>query len=249
MDRILAAFIFFTRLPFWKIKEITKDNYNHVVAYWPLVGWFTGGISFCTLWITAHFVPPSVAIIITLLVRICITGGLHEDGLADFCDGFGGQVNRERTLAIMKDSMIGSYGVMGLIFYFLLSYTVLSTLPVELAALSLLIGDPYAKGVSSMIINRLPYARKAEEAKNKALYSPMTAKEVALAITCGGLPLFLLPHPLYLGALLLPILTWYGLTHWIKKRLQGYTGDCCGALTLLCELSFHLSIIILWTLF
>lgn len=67
----------------------------------------------------------------------------------------------------MKDSHIGSYGVIGLICYFGLYYLLLSNLPVELAGCAILAGDPYSKGIAGMIINRLPYARKEEEAKVK----------------------------------------------------------------------------------
>ena len=117
---ILAAFIFFTRLPFWKIREVPAKCFKHVVPYWPLTGWLTGGIMAGTLWLTGQILPVSLAWIIAIIVRLFVTGCLHEDGLADFLDGFGGGTTRERTLAIMKDSHIGSYGVIGLIFYFLL---------------------------------------------------------------------------------------------------------------------------------
>ena len=62
--------------------------------------------------------PPLAAVAIALSGRLLLTGALHEDGLADFCDGFGGGYTKERILAIMKDSHIGTYGVIGLIIYF-----------------------------------------------------------------------------------------------------------------------------------
>lgn len=120
MNNILASFIFFTRLPFWKIKEVPAECFKHVVPYWPLTGWLTGGLMAGALWLSGQILPVSIAWIIAVIVRLLVTGCLHEDGLADFMDGFGGGTTRERTLAIMKDSHIGSYGVIGLIFYFLL---------------------------------------------------------------------------------------------------------------------------------
>ncbi|MEG2067074.1 MAG: adenosylcobinamide-GDP ribazoletransferase, partial [Tannerellaceae bacterium] len=123
----------------------------------------------------------------------------------------------------------------------------LHSLPIELIGCALLAGDPYAKGVSAMIINRLPYARTAEEAKNKTVYSRMTAGEYVFSITCGMAPLLWLPKPIYLWAALAPVITWYLLTSLMKRKLQGYTGDCCGATFLLCELSFYLAIVILHT--
>ena len=128
---LLAACIFFTRLPFWRIAQVPADSFKHVVPYWPLVGWLTGGIMAATLWLAAQVLPVSLAWMAAVLVRLLLTGCLHEDGLADCCDGFGGGTTREQTLAIMKDSHIGTYGVVGLVVYFLL-LTQLAQLPVGL---------------------------------------------------------------------------------------------------------------------
>lgn len=245
---LLAAFIFFTRLPFWRISEVPAECFKHVVPYWPLVGWLTGGISATVLWCCGQVMPLSTAWIIALISRLLVTGCLHEDGLADFFDGFGGGTSRERILAIMKDSHIGSYGVIGLIGYFALYYTLLSSLPLTVAGAAMLAGDPFSKGVSAMIINRLPYARKEEEAKNKTVYSRMTATEYLICLIPACLSLYWLPDTVYAGAALFPIVVWYLLTSLMKHKIQGYTGDCCGALFLLCELSFMLGIVIIHTL-
>ncbi|WP_102407980.1 adenosylcobinamide-GDP ribazoletransferase [Parabacteroides bouchesdurhonensis] len=248
MLRGLAAFIFFTRLPFWKLAEVPAQYFKNIVTYWALVGWFTAGISVLVLYASSLLFSASIAVLLAMVSRLLITGCLHEDGLADFFDGFGGGTNRERILAIMKDSFIGSYGVIGLIFYFGLYYALLSSLPIELAGCAILAGDPYSKGVSSMIINRLPYARKEEEAKNKTIYSRMSGTECALCITCSLLPLFWLPAPTYLFAAIFPIITWYLLTSLMNKKIQGYTGDCCGATFLLCELSFYLGVVVIYNI-
>ena len=69
-----------------------------------------------TLWVGSHHLPYLVAVLLAVVVRLLVTGALHEDGLADFLDGFGGGGHdRERILTIMKDSHIGTYGVLGLI--------------------------------------------------------------------------------------------------------------------------------------
>lgn len=245
MYRVLAALIFFTRLPFWRLAEVPAEYFKNVVSYWALSGWLTAGLSVLVLYASSLILPASVALLLAMTTRLLITGCLHEDGLADFFDGFGGGTSRERVLAIMKDSHIGSYGVIGLIFYFGLFYALLSGLPIELVGCALLAGDPFSKGVASMMINRLPYARKEEEAKSKTVYSRMTGKEYIASFACALLPLLWLPRPTYLFASLLPVLTWFCLTSFMKKKIQGYTGDCCGATFLLCELSFYLGIVII----
>lgn len=248
MLKILAAFIFFTRLPFWRLGEVPAACFKNLVAYWAMVGWLTSGVAVFVLYAASLVLPAGVALLMAMLARLLVTGCLHEDGLADFFDGFGGGATRERILSIMKDSHIGSYGVVGLIFYFGLFYALLSSLPVELAGTLILAADPFCKGVSAQIINRLPYARKEEEAKNKTIYSRMTAGEYALTAACSLIPLLWLPKPAYFCAAIAPVLVWYLLTSLMKKKLQGYTGDCCGATFLLCELSFYLVAVAVYTL-
>lgn len=242
---LLATFIFFTRLPFWKIREVPEACFKHVVPYWPFVGWLTGGIMAGTLWLAMQAFPYPVAILFALIVRLLVTGALHEDGLADFFDGFGGGTSRQRILAIMKDSHIGSYGVIALLIYFLLIWSLLISLSGALGCLVLLVGDPFAKFVSSQIINVLPYARKEEESKAKVIYTRMSLREGAGGIIAGTLPLFLfLPFPFWI-AVAFPAATFAGLYLFMKRKLEGYSGDCCGATFLLCELSFYAGIVLI----
>ena len=120
MLRILAAFIFFTRLPFWRLAEVPSEYFKNVVSRWALVGWLTAGLSVIVLYTASLILPASVAVLLAIVTRLLITGCLHEDGLADFFDGFGGGTSCERILSIMKDSHIGSYGVIGVILAVLL---------------------------------------------------------------------------------------------------------------------------------
>ena len=178
MNNVLAAFIMLTRLPFWKIKEVPAECFKHVVPYWPLVGWLTGGVMAAVLWLAGQIMPMSLAWILALIARLLVTGCLHEDGLADFLDGFGGGTTRERTLAIMKDSHIGSYGVIGLTCYFLLLLQ-LHHLPLELLCILVLCGDCWSKFCASQIVNYLPYARKEEESKKQGRLQPHEPARVA----------------------------------------------------------------------
>ena len=243
-DRIWAAFIFFTRLPFWRLHQPPQASYKTVVEHWPLAGWLTGGVMAATLYVGSMYLPYIVAVLLAIIVRLLVTGALHEDGLADFLDGFGGGGHdRERILAIMKDSHIGTYGVLGLILYELLLAACLFSLPLTLAALTILAADPYAKMVTAQLILMMPYARKEEEAKNKTVYRKMDWKAgISLAIQ-GLLPMGLFLW--YTGLaweliIFLPCLTMYFLYLLIWNRLRGYTGDCCGAVCLLVELTVYL---------
>lgn len=245
--RIAAVLIFFTRIPVWKIAQVPPGYYKNVVSGWPLAGWLTGGVTAGVLYLSSLVFPLHIAVLLAIISRLLITGCLHEDGLADFFDGFGGGATKERILEIMKDSHIGSYGVIGLILYFLLYFTLLSSLPVHMACFIILAGDPFCKAVSSMIINRLPYARSEIESKAKVIYSRMTLPEYTVVAGCGLLPLYWLPEFKYITATLPVIITWYLLTSFMKKKIHGYTGDCCGATVLLCEITFYLGAVLLYS--
>lgn len=249
MKNIAAALIFFTRLPFWRLKifHVPSQYFSHVINYWAIVGWLTAGVMSVTLWVSAQVLPFSIAVIIALISRLLITGALHEDGLADFFDGFGGSNKKERVLAIMKDSHIGTYGVVGLIFYFLLIYSLLVSMNLHLACITILVADPLCKFISSQITRFLSYARTEETSKAKTVYKKTTKQALVLSTIFGLLPLILLPSTKYLFAILFPVFTFLLLIYLMKKKINGYTGDCCGAMFLLCELSFYLGVIIIFT--
>ena len=248
-DRIWAALIFFTRLPFWRIHEPAKESYKTVVEFWPLTGWLTGGLMAATLYIGSMYLPYIISVLLAIVVRLLITGALHEDGLADFFDGFGGGTDRGRILAIMKDSHIGTFGVLGLILYILLLASALFSMPPVLASLAIIAADPFAKMLSAGLIT-LPYARSEEEAKAKVVYRSLGWKAILGLALQGLLPvavisIFFFPiinYQLSIINLLLPCLVLFFLYYYIRRRLQGYTGDCCGAVCLIVELSAYLAI-------
>lgn len=153
-----------------------------------------------------------------------------------FFDGFGGGRDRESILRIMKDSYIGSYGVIGLIMYYLLGVGSLISLPAPVLPVVLLCADPFSKFVCGHIIGVLPYARREEESKAKVVYVRFNWKETLVSAVGGLLPLLLLPVA-YGWILTGPCMVFFLLIRLFHCRLKGYTGDCCGALFLLAELS------------
>lgn len=245
-DRIWAAFIFFTRLPFWRIHQPPKECYATVVEHWPLTGWLTGGVMAATLYFGSMVLPHAIAVLLAIAVRLLMTGALHEDGLADFFDGFGGGGNnRERILTIMKDSHIGTYGVLGLVVYELLLAAALLSVPSNVAALMILAADPYSKMLASQLILMMPYARREEDAKSKTVYRKYgVSAGISLAVQ-GLLPMvafIYLTNVSWETLIFIPALTLYFLYLLIWSKLHGYTGDCCGAVCLLVELSVYLMV-------
>ena len=238
-----AALIFFTRLPFWRVYQPPQACYKAVVEFWPLTGWLTGGAMAATLYLVSLVLPWPVAVIAAIIVRLLITGALHEDGLADFLDGFGGGGDRDRILAIMKDSHIGTYGVLGLILYLSLLGAALYSMTPMIAALTVFAADPFSKMVASQLINMLPYARREEEAKNKTVYrKPSLAAGLSLTVQ-GLLPMALmiwLTGISWYFVIAIPAVVMYFLYLLMLRKIKGYTGDCCGAVCLLVELAVYL---------
>ncbi len=234
MERILAALMFFTRLPFHRIRQVSPQAFRHVTVYWPLAGYLTGGLMALVFFLSSLVLPPMTAIILAIASRLLLTNALHEDGLADFLDGMGGGSSREHTLMIMKDSHIGSFGTIGLIIYFLLFIQV-SHIPSGIIPSLLFSADVFSKCVASHIVDVLPYARKQEEAKNKTVYERMSKRDFVLNVTLGAAPALLVLPYRYYPALLSSILLFFLLTGIMRKKIQGYTGDCCGALFLIIE--------------
>ena len=250
MKHIAAALTFFTRIPIWKWTEIPQKYYASVVVFWPMTGWVTGGLTALLLWLAAQVVPMLPAVIIALTGRILLTGGLHEDGLADFCDGFGGGTSKDRILAIMKDSHIGTYGVMGLIFYSLWYVSIAMSLPLMTAVAAIIASDAFAKACAAQLINLLPYSRP-EGAKNRISYEQrMTIWQSLIVVSSGMLPVCLLAYidMLLMVSITAPIIVISLLTLYLKHKIGGYTGDCCGAACLLCELSMLAAIAMIYNI-
>lgn len=251
IQRILATLTLFTRLPFWRLCNIEAEHYKHVTPLWPLAGWLTGGLMM-GLFYLLHcllYLPLGLSLALCLVGRTLLTGALHEDGFADFCDGFGGGTSRERILQIMKDSHIGTYGVLGLIGYYLIFWNLLIyTVDITLHFSILLVADCCCKMVSSMIVRALPYARKEEEAKIQTVYERPSVRETTAGIIIGLLPMLVFPTLYYIIAAIASAITAILLFRYMRHRIGGYTGDCCGATFIITEAVFHLTVLLCYAL-
>lgn len=129
---MLIALQFLTRVPVPAWVGFEPAWLQGCMRYFPLIGALVGLAGALVLAATAFWWPPAVAVVLSMAFTVWLTGGFHEDGLADTCDGLGGTVSRERALTIMKDSRIGSYGALGLILMLLLKASVLASLATPL---------------------------------------------------------------------------------------------------------------------
>ena len=216
---------FFTRLPVPYV-EYEEKLYIKGIKTIPFVGIVLGLIlylvSFLTFWL-----DPEVSAVVLLMTYIFMTGGLHLDGLADTCDGVFSGRDRERMLEIMKDSRIGSFGVLAMLFFFIFYAVMYQFLPRE----ALLILPVIGKSAPLISASLADYARPS--GMGQLLVDNIKTPEVAAAV---ALPLVLAVGMGvgYIIAAVVAELSVVALTKWLKKKLGGITGDTHG---MVCEVS------------
>ncbi len=252
----------FTRLPLWRLHQPREEAFRKAEGYWPFAGWLTGGAMMFVFWLGLSVFNLPIVALLVVGVRILLTGAFHEDGLADFADGMGGGRSRAHTLSIMKDSHIGTYGVLALVVYLILFYFCIRELTMAVGMMSLradcpcknpilmmsafmLTADVWGKCCASMLVGQLPYARGEAEAKAGLVYAPIDWGWHLLRVIVSLVPVAALwwhigmvPH---YQVLVVPFVVEVLMASWMRLRLRGYTGDCCGATFLLCELSMYLT--------
>src|SRR4030042_2526983 len=252
-----TAVMFYTRIPCPKWIGHSTSYLNKATRYFPLIGWIIGTVSFISLYLSLLVFPNEVAVVISMISGILLTGAFHEDGFADVCDAFGGGWKKQSILEIMKDSRIGAYGVIGLFFllllkFYTLKYIINITVPNLNNSITLLLIFVSAHSVSRLaailIVFTHQYVREDEESKAKPEVRNYSWKEVIGSFFFGLVPLICLAfYELQIIYALIPVLSArFLLSSYFKKWIGGYTGDCLGATQQVCEVIFYLSVIAIW---
>lgn len=235
---LLTAVRFYTRVPVPAWVGYSEEATRQSTRYLPLVGWLVGAGAAAAWWLASHWWPPTVAALLSTGAGILLTGAFHEDGLADVCDGFGGGWTAERILAIMKDSRVGTYGLVGLGLALATKVAALQSAGAAVPAL-LLVAHPLSRLVALSFLHTHTYARSTADSKAQVVAQPLGRGELLFAAAWGIAPLLAWAawqrQPGYL-LVLLPLagLQW-GLGRWFRRWLGGYTGDCLGAAQQLAE--------------
>ncbi|MGI8725604.1 MAG: adenosylcobinamide-GDP ribazoletransferase [Methyloceanibacter sp.] len=228
--RTSAAFL--TRLPL-----AAPEGASIARASWafPLVGLAVGALGGLVYELTLFLgLTPFIAAMLAVAATILLTGALHEDGLADTADGFGGGATVERKLEIMRDSRIGTYGVLALIVSFSLKVGAVASLGDPLlAAIALMTAHIAARATLPAFMFAVKPAR-ADGLSAAAGRPPVRSVEIAVVL--GVLALGVGLDPIRgVVALLLLLLTGLILARLTLRQIGGQTGDVLGALEQLCE--------------
>ena len=239
---VACAVQLLTRLPTPRLEPFDPDWTTRAARYYPLVGQLIGALCAAAFWMGSTAWGGVIPALLAVALGAWITGGFHEDGLADAFDGLGGGRTREERLAIMKDSRIGSYGALALGLVTALRVAALSRLPVLQGALALVAVHGAARAMAVAVMAALPYARLAGDAKLPAATRPVGWGEAAFALAWGLWPLAMLGSGLALAGLALAALTTLALARTAQRRLNGYTGDVLGAVEQLAEAALLLGL-------
>lgn len=232
-----AACVLLTRLPLPRLPEHAFQTPARATWAYPLVGLLLGLLA-SLIWLLTSDLPPMLRAGLTLAGLILMTGALHEDGLADSVDGFWGGQTPTRRLEIMKDSQIGTYGVLALMLVTGLRWL---TLAEHTSPAPLICAVALSRALLPMLMATCPQARAQGLA---ASIGPVTPIPVAVAVTISLLiGLTLLPASAFFFAVLLALTTAAGIALLARRKIGGITGDTLGATQQLSELAILLALL------
>ncbi|HKP36558.1 MAG TPA: adenosylcobinamide-GDP ribazoletransferase [Pyrinomonadaceae bacterium] len=239
----LVAIQFLTRLPMPGDLATAEEDLGRASAFFPLVGIIIGGSAAGVFVLAQHVLPLSASVFLAIVFASFLTNGLHEDGLADTFDGFGGGWTKDRVLQIMRDSRIGTYGTLALIFLVLGKYNFLSSLPPRQIWRWLMVAHAASRWTTLPLCASLPYARAEGQGK-------LVAKQIGWsAILIASITLLatfaLLPWKAAAVALFVTVLVTVLSGAYYHARLKGITGDCLGATNQLNEITLYLTAVVL----
>ena len=244
MKGFFVGLQFLTRLKIVNQTEWKVEDFGASVTYFPLVGLVIGAFMWGIYALVHPYIPVSLLMLLLVIFEFLFTGGLHADGFMDTCDGLFSGRDRERKLEIMKDSRVGSNGVVGFVFLTLLKWQLLVNVPEPFLPTILLTMPILSRYTMVISIQKFPYARPEGIGKFFADNAPTYAVWVSTVLAL--LPTLYFQW-VYAFLFAIALMCNYILNAYITKHLGGTTGDTYG---FVCELSevFLILFIIIWSI-
>jgi len=237
IETFLGAIRFFTRLPVPGTLGQDSVALERAMRYFPAVGLIVGVLAGLAFAISSFFWPKTLAVLAAMAAAILVTGALHEDGWSDMVDGFGGGWDREKVLAIMRDSCVGSFGATGLAMLLLVRFFALIEVDMLLVPVALIAGHAVSRLCSTCVFRALDYARP--EGKAKPFSNKLGKGDMIFAAVTAILPVLLLSPRQSIPGLILAAGATFWMARLFQRRIGGYTGDCLGAVQQLAEVAFY----------
>ena len=223
----LLALQFLTRIPVNIRGTVTEQKIARSMAYYPLVGLLVGALAALLHLLLSNITAGMVADLASIALLVLITGNLHLDGLMDTADGLGSGKPREQMLEIMRDSRVGSHGVVAGILTLLSKVVLLSQIPAEHKFTVLLLFPVVGRWSMVCAATLYPYAR-SQGVGTFTAYQGKRELIIASLIT-----LILLAYFLRLGSIFLAVSVLVGTVlfgAYMMRRVGGMTGDLFGAI-------------------
>src|SRR4030095_10370671 len=210
---LLTAVQYFTRIrvPAWV--GHAPERLTGAIRYFPAIGLVVGASGAAVMWLAALVLPSPLPAILGTAVTILMTGAIHEDGLADTCDGLGGGTTGERALEIMKDPRIGVFGAIALILMLLLKIATLSLLPLWTAMAVLVAAHAFSRFCAVLVIFAGRYVGSADRSRSAPVVERMRIGDVLIA-ALFGLPALALFGLHAIGAVVVALALVGLLTRW-----------------------------------
>lgn len=242
---LLLAVQFLTRVPVSVGDAFSPERLSASVRHYPLVGIFVGAIATAIFAGAQLVLPHFVAVILSGALILLLTGAFHEDGLADTFDGVGGGQTVERSLEIMKDSRIGTYGTLAVISVLAIKVASLSALQPAAVAVSLVAGHGLSRWSSVIVIATSRYVRENGTGKSTAegIDNGPLVYASGTALACVLLIAFLLTPASALFAMVGLVAGHVVMRLIFERKIGGYTGDCLGATQQTSEIGVYLGIL------
>ncbi|WP_028974424.1 adenosylcobinamide-GDP ribazoletransferase [Spirochaeta cellobiosiphila] len=250
MNKLLLAIQFYTRIPIPFALNYSKEETKRATKYLSLIGLIPALVMILTYHISLIILNTWSSLILSLITSTLVTGAFHEDGFIDSLDGLGGGWTKEDKLKIMKDSRVGSYGLIGYVLMILLKLSLYAQIKENILAYSFILVSVLARQVPITLTRFLNYVRGDETSKSNQYIDKLsfvdhgTAWVITILISLGAWQVLLKGQHFLL---LLPIITLIVLiiliAFYYKKQLGGYTGDLLGASEQISEIYILLSII------
>ena len=240
---LVAAIRLLTRVPLPSRIPTSDADMHRSLRYLPLVGAMIGIAAIFLSIIVGGFLPRSVYVFILIAITILLTGALHEDGLADTADGIGGGHSRERALEIMRDSRIGTYGVLALILVIGTKAATLSALPD--AGVGMLIIAAYTVSRASIVVAMWRVRPARPDGLGAIFDDGPGIGSVLVALATSAIPLVglwtVLGWQTVAATLGGAVFGHIAARVFYQPKLGGYTGDTLGAVQQITELAMYLA--------
>jgi adenosylcobinamide-GDP ribazoletransferase len=240
MRTLLVAVQLLTRVPVRLRVQPSDGERARAAAWFPAVGAGVGGVAALAYALFARTRAPGLAPWAALAAAVALTGAFHEDGLADACDGLFGGHDRARRLAIMRDSRLGTFGVVGLMLTLGVQVSALSALRPELACWTLVAAHALGRA-AALPLTLMPYARGDADGVGRPFARAVPGAALGVALASGVAALALLPWPAALASLGAATLIALVCAYRFARDLGGITGDTLGATVKLVEVSCYVA--------